>query len=85
MTLGQFIIGAAMIGVGMHMVIKTDVYLGFMGRNEWAEEKFGPGGTRLFYKLIGLLVTFLGILGVTGQLTGLAQGVVTTIFGNRGG
>lgn len=84
MTVAQFLIGTAAMAVGMHMVIKTDVYFGIMGQNAWAEAKLGPGGTRLLYKLIGMFITFLGILGVTGQLTGFAQGAVMSVFGSRG-
>lgn len=83
MTVRQFFIGLIMLALGFHMTWKTDAYMGFMGRNEWAEQKLGPGGTRLMYKIIGIFICFFGILGVTGQLSGLAEGAAMTVFGSK--
>lgn len=81
MTLNSFLIGLALTCAGFSMVFKTDWYLGFMGLNDWAENKLGGGGTRLMYKIIGLVFCFLGILGMTGQLSGIAEGLATAMFG----
>lgn len=81
MTLKSFLIGLALAGGGFSMVYKTDWYIGFMGLNDWAENKLGGGGTRLMYKLIGVVFCFLGALGMTGQLGGLAEGAATAVFG----
>ena len=83
MTAKQFFIGAALISLGLHMVMRTDDYIGFIGLNAWAEAKWGGGGTRLLYKLIGTLFCFLGILGVTGQLNGLVGGAAGSVFGSH--
>ncbi len=83
MTTREFIIGAGMIAVGLHMVMKTDDYIAFIGLNNWAEAKWGGGGTRLLYKLIGTLICFFGILGVTGQLTSAVGGAVGSVFGSH--
>lgn len=79
----QFFIGLVFLILGMHIVWKTEVYFGFFGASEWAERKFGPGGTRTFYKLVGLILVFLGILGATGLLSGFMTGAVGAIFGTR--
>lgn len=81
MTVQSFFIGLACSAVGFSMVYKTDWYLGFMGLNDWAETKLGGGGTRLMYKLIGVLFCFLGILGMTGQLNDLLAGTAGLVFG----
>lgn len=80
MTLQSFFIGLALSAFGFSMVYKTDWYLGFMGLNDWAETKLGGGGTRLMYKLIGVMLCFFGILALTGQLGGLMEGVASMVF-----
>lgn len=60
--------GLAAVGVGVAMVMKTDFFLEFLGTADWAETKFGPGGTRLFYKLIGVAIIFIGFMVATGIL-----------------
>ena len=51
------------------MVIKSEWMLKFFGCNSWAEEKFGTwGGSRAFYKLIGLVIITLSLFYVTGWL-----------------
>lgn len=80
----QFFIGLAFLVVGIMAVIKTDWFLGFMGRNDWAEENLGSyGGSRFMYKLIGMLFCFFGILGMTGLLQGLAGSIAGLLFGAR--
>lgn len=83
MTLQSFFIGLALSALGFSMVYKTDWYLGFMGLNEWAENKFGGGGTRLMYKLIGCGLCFFGILALTGQLNDVVGGIAGSVFGAR--
>mgnify|MGYP001558422830 CR=1 FL=1 len=52
-----FIIGTAL---GMSMLLKTVWYLNMTGRIPLAEKYLGlEGGTRLFLKLLGLLIIFL--------------------------
>jgi len=80
MTLQSFFIGLALSAGGFSMVYKTEWFLGFMGLSDWAEEKLGGGGTRLMYKVIGIILCFLGILGMTGQLGGIFEGVASTVF-----
>lgn len=80
--MSQRIIGLIMILIGFSMVYKTDGYLGFLGRNDWAEEHFA-GGTRFFYKLIGCAISFLGVLGVAGVLQGALFDLLTKLFGPK--
>ena len=83
MTVQSFFIGLALTAAGFSMVFKTDWYLGFMGLNAWAEDKLGGGGTRLMYKIIGVIFCFFGILAMTGQLNSLMEGALGSVFGSR--
>lgn len=58
------------------MVWKTTFFQDFLGRNSWAEDKLGPGGTSTFYKLVGVGVAFLGMLIVTGLISNVMQSLV---------
>ncbi|MFW0862669.1 MAG: hypothetical protein ACKKL6_03730 [Candidatus Komeilibacteria bacterium] len=63
----RFIIGLILIGVGFTMVWKTEGWFSFFGRIAFAEKYLGTeGGSRLFYKLIGILGILIGMLLVTG-------------------
>jgi hypothetical protein len=71
MTLGSFFGGIALIALGLSLVIKTEWYFSMFGNIQWADEHLGlDGGSRLFYKLLGVLVCFFGILTLTGQFGG---------------
>ena len=74
----NWLIALGIIAVGMLMVIKTNWIIDFTGRIDWAEQHLGSeGGTRIFIKLLGVLVilgTFLGVTGILG-------GWVKAIFG----
>ncbi len=66
-----------MIIGGMLLVIKSEWFLENFGRIAWAEEKLGTeGGTRFFYKILGLLFIFLGML----LLFNLFGGIVLWVF-----
>lgn len=76
----------ALLGVafGAFMVIKTEWLIQNIGTSEWAESKMGTsGGSRLFYKLIGLAIIFISMMGLTGQLGGFLMGTVGKLFGPR--
>ena len=69
--MGKYIFGIILILVGAVMVIKSEALLKSFGRIAWAEEKLGSeGGTRLFYKLIGILLIVLSFLIMTDTLQG---------------
>jgi ABC-type phosphate transport system permease subunit len=63
--------------IGAWLVIKTEKMLSWFGPNEWAEEKLGLyGGSRLFYKMLGLIIIIAGTMFVTGW----AQDLLLAIF-----
>ncbi len=66
--MGHVILGMIITVAGVFMVIKTEWLVNNFGRISWFEEKLGSeGGTRLGYKLIGILVLVIGIIVMTGS------------------
>ena len=64
----QIIVGILITVIGTFLVIKTEWFLQNFGRISWFEEKLGAdGGSRLGYKLIGILILFIGIILMTGS------------------
>ncbi|MBI4435342.1 hypothetical protein HY630_01590 [Candidatus Uhrbacteria bacterium] len=66
-------LGLAIMVVGFLMVKKTDVVLSWFGQVPFAEAKFGPGGSRFFYKLLGIVITFIGIFVATNVISGILE------------
>lgn len=65
----KIILGAIIIAVGALMVVKSEWLLNNFGRIAWFDDKLGTeGGSRLGYKLIGILVIFIGILVFTNMI-----------------
>jgi len=80
-TIGRIFIGIIAVAAGMHLVIKTEWYLENFGTIEWAEQKFASsGGSRMFYKLIGIIIIMVGFLAATGMLGGFFMGTVGRLF-----
>ncbi|NCO04664.1 MAG: hypothetical protein GW939_00790 [Candidatus Magasanikbacteria bacterium] len=78
----KFIIGIIAIAIGILMVIKTEGVLLTFGRINWAEEHLATsGGTRTFYKLLGVLIIILALMGMTGFLGSLILGFFGPLFG----
>jgi len=70
-----------MVVIGILIVIKTEWIVQNFGTNAWAEAKFGfSGGSRIFYKLIGLGIIFIGFIIMTGMWEGFLMGTVGKIF-----
>lgn len=77
----KFIIGFIMVVVGALVTIKSEKLLEFFGRIDFFEDKLGTsGGSRLGYKLIGLLIFFLGMLTMTGLIGGFMQFVLSPLL-----
>lgn len=76
-----FFIGLIMTLVGGFVVMKSEKVLEFFGRSEFFEDKLGTaGGSRLGYKLLGLIVAFLGILTMTGLIQGFIEFVLSPLL-----
>ncbi len=61
-----------MIAAGLFMIIKTEGLISWFGRIAWAEEKLGSeGGTRVFYKILGMGAIVLAFMIMSGKIVGL--------------
>ncbi|HNU81233.1 MAG TPA: hypothetical protein PLA05_00805 [bacterium] len=64
----MIILGLIIIAVGTVLIIKTEWFLQNFGRLSWFENKLGSeGGSRLGYKLLGLVAIFIGIVLMSGN------------------
>ena len=75
----RILIGLMFVAIGFVLVWKTDWFQVNFGSIAWAEEKLGTsGGSRLFYKLIGILFVIIGFLAITN----LHEQAFVSIFGS---
>jgi hypothetical protein len=70
-------LGILVVVIGFLLVWKTEPVFRFTGTVDWAEEKIGPGQTRLFIKLVGLGTAFVGMF----MATGIASDILTAFAG----
>ncbi|MDD3285257.1 MAG: hypothetical protein PHG95_01305 [Patescibacteria group bacterium] len=64
----MIIIGLIILAVGAVLIIKTEWFLQNFGRISWFEDKLGSeGGSRLGYKLLGVIAIFIGIVLMSGN------------------
>lgn len=60
-------IGIIITIISALMVVKSEWLINNIGHNAWAETHFGTeGGTRLMYKLIGIIGIIMGLFLITG-------------------
>ena len=69
-----------MIVLGAFMVIRTEWFIENFGYSDWAEAKLGGGGTRIMYKVLGILFIVGSVLGMTGALGEIIIGVFGKLF-----
>ncbi|MFH2136632.1 MAG: hypothetical protein ABII19_03335 [Patescibacteria group bacterium] len=82
--LARIIVGIIGIVVGSIMVIRSEWLLSFFGRINWAEIHLGSeGGTRVLYKLLGLLTIIISLMIMTGMIEGLLMAIFGPLFGQR--
>ncbi|MFH1427073.1 MAG: hypothetical protein ABIG60_00905, partial [Patescibacteria group bacterium] len=73
----RIILGLIIFMVGGLLVIKSETILNIFGRINFFDRFLGTeGGSRLGYKLIGLLFIFIGIL----VMTNMIGGFITWLF-----
>ena len=59
----RILIGLLLAAAGLFMVLRTPSIEDFFGPVDWAERHLG--GTSMFYKLLGVLVCFIGFMVIT--------------------
>lgn len=64
-----------MMAFGTFMVWRTDLMMKTFGRNAWAEQKLGAGGSWTFYKLVGIAIILLALFLMTGTLTNILDAI----------
>jgi hypothetical protein len=73
-------LGIIVMVVGYFIVARSEKVFEWFGENAFAEKYIGFGATRFFYKLIGVLVVFIGIFiatNVASDLLGSLARVLT--------
>jgi len=76
----RILLGIGIIIVGYLMCAKTNWWLEILGPVEWAERTFVSGGTRFFYKLLGIAVILLGFIVLTNLFDIIVGGFVAAVF-----
>jgi len=77
----KYFLGLLAIAFGTILIIKTEWFIQNFGTNAWAEQHLGSsGGSRLLYKLIGLAIIFIAMMGVTGLLGGFIMATFGKLF-----
>ena len=78
----QYFIGVLAILVGIVLVVKTEWFIQNFGTSAWAEATFGmSGGTRLMYKVIGLIFIFGTLMVWTGSFGRIFFSLFGRLFG----
>jgi len=66
--MGHIILGLIITGAGVALVVQSEWFLNNFGRISWFEDKLGTeGGSRLGYKLVGIIMIVVGIIILTGS------------------
>ena len=76
----RILIGLVLIAVGFVLVWKTRKFSEFFGPIDWADVKFGGGGTTLVYKTIGLILIFMGFIWATNLWNAFLEATLGSIF-----
>jgi hypothetical protein len=63
--LTRILIGLALVVVGAAITIKTNQLYEWFGSMDWADHYLGPGGSRLMYRLLGILMSIIGFMVAT--------------------
>lgn len=79
----RVLIGILIALVGFTFVWRTRKWYEMFGSIPWAEEKFGSGGTELFYKILGIIVAFLGVFIATDIASDIIKGLLGFISPRR--
>ncbi len=79
--IARIIVGIIGTALGLAMNLKTESFLRFTGKIAWAEKHLGfEGGTRLFFKLLGVLIILISWIYAFNWMDGLLQFLLGGLF-----
>ena len=77
----RIIIGFIIFIIGALIVLRSEAILGIVGPIGFFERHLGTeGGSRLGYKLIGLLICFIGLMVMTNLIGGLIMWILSPLL-----
>ncbi|PIS05007.1 MAG: hypothetical protein COT81_03550 [Candidatus Buchananbacteria bacterium CG10_big_fil_rev_8_21_14_0_10_42_9] len=77
----RIILGLIIVVVGALITIKSELILRAFGRVPFAERYLGTeGGSRLFYKLLGIIVSIIGFIITFNLMTALLNATIINWF-----
>ncbi|MDP2708974.1 MAG: hypothetical protein Q8O93_02910 [bacterium] len=77
----NILVGIIIFVIGALITIKSEAMLSMFGRIEFFERQLGTeGGSRLGYKLAGILAVFIGILFMTNLIGGFLEWVLSPLL-----
>ncbi len=77
----NIILGIIIFAIGILLVLKTEWFQNNFGRIVWFEKQFGTsGGSRLGYKMIGIIILFIGIIFLTGGGEGFMGWILSPLL-----
>ena len=80
----RYVISILVIALGALITIKSEKLYSALGPVAWAEQHLGAeGGSRLFYKLIGIAIILFFFLYISGILQSLVVDFLGPLFGIR--
>ena len=74
----RILLGLVIAALGVLMTVKTRWIEDMLGPVQWAEEHIG--GTNFFYKLLGIVITMLGMIVMLNLFDIIIGGFVRSIF-----
>ena len=77
----NILVGFIILAIGALIVIKSEAMLNAFGRIEFFERHLGTeGGSRLGYKLLGIIAIFIGMLVMTNMIGGFLEWILSPIL-----
>lgn len=76
----RIIIGAIVAAVGFAVVWKPRYFLDFLGNQAWVEKIFSVNDQELAYKIIGMIIIFIGVLIMTNLIYDLLGWALSPII-----
>jgi hypothetical protein len=77
----HFLVGLGIMAISLTLVLKTEWYMSNFGRIAFFDQHLGvEGGSRLGYKLLGILGIFIGFMIFTGMINGFLEWMLSPLL-----